>query len=341
MSKKTARWSAPGSLLIAGEYIVTETDGPGIALALNNRATLRSDKSDNLRLEGIGPLTAELWTPSSGDDGSLIFAVFDECRISYSAVENLSVKLSVDTNEFYDRMGGKLGYGSSAAAAVLFTRGLLNTENTRELSSTALKAHRRWQKGRGSGYDILTSAYGGAGFFLGGKNPEWTPLQWPSELKYWLIKGPEPVNSSIAVKKYKQWLREQKVEWNSIPVLSGIKSEMKTIQDALNQAAESDPSAILETINRMAEYGTQLGRAIDVPAIPILPEGFPKDSAPWYRTGAAAAKCLGAGDEITLLAALPDGLTRDENRNLAILARNGKAQELRIDPVGLIQEYRH
>lgn len=342
MNYETSFWSVPGSLLIAGEYIVTETKGPGLALSVDHRAALSVIGSENLVLEGSGPNTGQYWTPGSGDDGSLMYAVFDECRNSGLAAGNPTVSpsanLSVDTHRFYDSRGRKLGYGSSAAAAVLFTRGLLHTNDPVDLTTTALRAHRRWQKGRGSGYDVLSSIKGGAGIFHGGKVPEWTPLTWPSELKFWLIRGPAPVNSSDAVKKYRSWLNTQNSDWDSVPVLSGIRFEMQIIQNALNRGSLPDPSAILATINSLAEYGMQLGWEIDVPARPILPEAFSSIAAPWYRPGSAAAKCLGAGDEIVLLAALPDGLSRDEALALEMLIKEGTAQELKVDPVGLIQE---
>lgn len=338
MNYETSFWSVPGSLLIAGEYIVTETNGPGLALSVDHRATLGVTESENLVLEGSGPTTGQYWTPGSGDDGSLMYAVFDECRNSGLSAEYSSVNLSVDTHRFYNEGGRKLGFGSSAAAAVLFTRGLLHANDPVDLTTTALKAHRRWQKGRGSGYDILTSINGGAGIFLGGKVPEWTPLPWPSELKFWLIRGPAPVNSSDAVKKYRSWLNTQNSDWDSVPVLSGIRFEMQIIQNALNRESLPDPSAILATINSLAEYGMQLGREIGVPARPILPEAFSSNAAPWYRPGSVAAKCLGAGDEIVLLAALPDGLSRNEAWALEMLIEEGTAQELKVDPLGLIQE---
>lgn len=341
MNDGASKWSVPGSLLIAGEYIVTEIGGPGVAAAAGKRATLSVSSvsgSEKLQLERTGTTTAEIWSPvNSEEDESLMSAVYGECLSSGLLDGNLSVKLSVDTSRFYDGRGQKLGFGSSAAAAVLYTRGLLGTENIDTISSIALRAHRRWQQGRGSGYDILTSVHGGVGLFRGGKNPEWSPLKWPSELRYWLIRGPGPVNSSVAVKKYQQWLEKLNLDWDSVPVLSDIKSEMEFFQKALEEAFEPDPLMILETINRMAEYGSLLGRAIDVPAIPLMPEDFPKQSAPWYRPGSAAAKCLGAGDEIVLLAVLPDGLTSMEKDKLFELARKGNARELKIDPHGLIE----
>lgn len=149
------------------------------------------------------------------------------------------------------------------------------------------------------------------------------------------------MNSSVAVKKYQQWLNELRLEWNSVPLLSGIRNEMLFIQEVLSRSSKPDPSTILETINRMAEYGCQLGSAIDVPALPVLPDGFSKHSTPWYRPGSAAAKCLGAGDEIILLAAMPDGLAEREKRDLEALISEGNARALKVDPEGLISETSH
>ncbi len=397
------RWSAPGSLLIAGEYLVTEEGGSGLALAAGGRAQLRIE-SASLEMEGRRAGKAEYWTPSNNNNGSLASAVWIECSKNgnrpaedsrnewyhtpgqspgpgvaqatpcsatepqgmkpcfpcahsdqgsyrrreprndpdrmnkFTPLISLGNKLTVDTDIFYDGQGRKLGFGSSAAAALLYTRGLCASLDIEQVAGSALRAHRKWQGGRGSGYDILTSAYGGAGHFTGGIIPSWSPLQWPKGLNSWIIKGPGPVNSPQAVDRYRAWKQKLGIQWDRIPVIVDLLQSVLEAYQFLSSVTEPDPRDFLEILNRMAVRGSRLGNELGVPAIPVIPDGFSNNTKPWYRPGAGASKCLGAGDEIILLMTLPDGLSRTEEAVLRKLMLNGNAVLLRTETAGLKRE---
>ena len=330
-------WSAPGSLLIAGEYLVTEEGGSGLALAAGGRAQLRIE-SASLEMEGRRAVKAEYWTPSNNNDGSLASAVWIECSKNGNRPAEDSRKLTVDTDIFYDGQGRKLGFGSSAAAALLYTRGLCASLDIEQVAGSALRAHRKWQGGRGSGYDVLTSAYGGAGHFTGGIVPSWSPLQWPRGLNSWIIKGPGPVNSPQAVDRYRAWKQKLGIQWDRIPAIVDLLQSVLEAYQFLSSVSEPDPRDFLEILNQMAVRGSRLGNELGVPAIPVIPDGFSEKTKPWYRPGAGAAKCLGAGDEIILLMTLPDGLSRTEEAVLRKLKLNGSAVLLRTETAGLRRE---
>ena len=332
------RWSAPGSLLIAGEYLVTEEGGSGLALAAGGRARLRI-KSAPFKMEGRIAGRTEHWTLNDRGDESLASAVWCECsETGSSTVEDSRYKLTVDTGDFYDNHGRKLGYGSSAAAALLYTCGLCTSPDINEVTRSALRAHRSWQGGRGSGYDILSSAQGGAGHFTGGHIPTWSPLRWPERLNGWIIKGPGSVNSPQAIDRYRAWKQKIRIQWDRIPVIADLINCFQEVYQILSGCSEPDPGDFLEILHQMAVGGSRLGREIGVPAMPIIPGGFSVNTQAWYRPGAGASKCLGAGDEIILLMTLPDGLSRKEEAVLRKLKLAGIAVPLRAEKAGLMRE---
>jgi phosphomevalonate kinase len=339
MTGPASKWSAPGSLLISGEYLITEEGGTGLALAAGGRAELYIEESSQWQLSGRLPEESLFWKPSDGDDGTLMAAVFDDGLISTTTGSKQKFKLCVDTKIFFDTESRKLGYGSSAAAALLYSRGLNISADLPVVTWMALKAHRRWQGGHGSGYDIITSANGGAGCFTGGEEPAWTPLNWPEGLNCWVIKGPGPVNSSDAVKKYRQWRDDIPAHWKSIPIFSDILSASETLKSLLTDHSLPDPKILLERIHELAIYGNRLGEAIGVPAMPTVHGGFNGKTDPWHRPGSAVTKCLGAGDETIFLAAVSDGLTRSEISLINDLVDRGRARVLKVESDGLKPEY--
>jgi phosphomevalonate kinase len=338
MISRASKWSAPGSLLISGEYLITEEGGTGLALAAGGRAELYIEESSEWQLAGRLPGENLYWKPSDGDNSTLMAAVFDDDLISATTGSEQKYKLCVDTKIFFDTDGRKLGYGSSAAAALLYSRGLNMSADLQAVTGMALRAHRRWQGGGGSGYDVITSANGGTGYFVGGEEPAWTPLNWPEGLNCWVIKGPEPVNSSDAVKQYRQWRDDNPEHWKSIPLFLDLLTATETVKNLLSDSGLPDPKMLLDRIHELAVHGRRLGDAIGVPAMPILQGGFTGKTEPWHRPGSAVAKCLGAGDETVFLAAVSDGLTRKEKALINDLVDRGEASVLKIESDGLKPE---
>jgi phosphomevalonate kinase len=214
---------------------------------------------------------------------------------------------------------------------VLYTRGLFMGAPPLEIiSRCALEAHRQWQGGRGSGYDILTSVNGGAGIFTGGAEPLWTPLRWPDIYRMWIIQGRRSVKSPDAVKKYRLW--KDAAGEHSRTVLGEMKKNIAELARILQSGGKPDTRGFLEILHSLSLSGIGLGELIGVPARPVFPEGF---HLPLYRPGALAAKCLGAGDETILLAAVPDGLSRAELSFIGTLEEQGLAVALNPETDGL------
>jgi phosphomevalonate kinase len=332
------QWSAPGSLLAAGEYLITEEGGAGLAVASGGRARLEIEEHPVLAMEGYNSGNP---IPGSG----LTDAVLRSYLEYRGRTDPPPCRLKVDTGAFFHRSGRKLGYGSSAAAAVLYSCGLhlaaspaygRGRVNKSEVLRAALEGHRSWQGGRGSGYDILCSVHGGSGLFTGGAVPGWEPVSWPGDFESWVIRGPGSVGSAGAVGRYRKWKEELEEGRRPLPVLPEMSLGVKRLCSLLTSGA--DPAAFLEEVHELARLGASLGGLIGVPAMPKLPDAFGGGGPPWYRRGAGAAKCLGAGDETILLMALPDGLRPRERAALAELAVSGDAEPLRPEPRGLSRE---
>jgi phosphomevalonate kinase len=197
--------SAPGKLILVGEYAVLE-GAPAIVAAINVRAQAQVvaipgpesvffdalssrayyfviDSSVGLRWVGECPEA----------NGTILEAVIASCS-EHSAlfVDGPSFRISMNTDDFFTNGGGhwtKLGVGSSAAVLVAFVGALMAELNLaptpEELLTVCHAAHRRFQGGSGSGADIATALYGGVVVVRSEAAPEnisATACNWPSNL---------------------------------------------------------------------------------------------------------------------------------------------------------------
>jgi mevalonate kinase len=163
----TLTCSAPGKVLIAGEYAVLEGH-PALVASVDRRARATLTPGDELTVGGLGlgPLRAQQSAGSvllDGDDGrlGLLRAVLQVA--TERGVPLPRGHLAVDTSEFYEN-DEKLGLGSSAAVAAAVAGLLLGTAgdvDEEEVHELAAAAHERFSDGRGSGVDVAASSYGG------------------------------------------------------------------------------------------------------------------------------------------------------------------------------------
>ena len=159
MSELPRSFSAPGKLVLIGEYAVT--DGfPAVVAAVDRRATACVIDGTELRVRGDDPrwLTFDDdGAPALASSAPLLFAVLRE--VQRRGLPHVRAHIAVSTMAF--RVGAqKLGLGSSAAAAVAFTAALCQGSSLDVIYHVARTAHRIFQGG-GSGIDIAASTYGG------------------------------------------------------------------------------------------------------------------------------------------------------------------------------------
>jgi len=192
--------SAPGKLVLVGEYAVLE-GAPAISAAVNIFATATlqpaAKATSELHIANCGsryefsvmPSGALEWHADPGDLGALLDAALKELTargIYRGALPPVSLELC--SRSFYsDENSGvtqKIGIGSSAAMIVALTSALQSYLGVKPTFEVCLDAHRRFQHGKGSGIDVATSWFGGVIFMQSkdGDVPAIEQLAWPGGL---------------------------------------------------------------------------------------------------------------------------------------------------------------
>ncbi len=333
-----------------GEYAVTIPGEPGIGVAAPPRATasytpggagglsvvFRFGKVEQrMGWHPLEPLpvassNAQLGNPAgtdSGTTGDPLASVDSAIRASgmNHPTETVGGELVVDTRSFYAGER-KLGLGSSAASVLLLTasayilggvvdgRETPGPEERKRIAAAAVQAHRVFQGGRGSGYDVLVSAYGGWIQLLGGPVPQATPLtlpvasvppaqqvsagpQRPSAPKnraafpVWaLFSGPAAVRTGSAIDAFRRFAEADPVAYSEYLAANRRLCSAFTVGDA---------DARLAALREAAELGRKLGSAIGVPADPGPEPGPATESVGGVR------KALGAGNELIAWFGMP------------------------------------
>lgn len=325
--------SCPGSLLLAGEYLVTEEGGRGMAVAVppRARAAVSSLPDGPAVVESMYAGHTERWSADAPENGRLPRAVYR--HLTEAGMNSTEVHLAVDTGMFYGSDGRKSGFGSSAAGALLLTAGLRSRSPDREIdiAQAAIDAHREFQGGRGSGYDVMCSSRGGFGLFTGGLHPKWRPLTWPRDVEAWIVSGPAPVSSPDAVSRYEIWKRQHPDD--HLKFVDDAESAIAAYVDGVGNEGPRFITALAE----LGRLGRFLGQEIGIPAIPKLPgqlarlaESRPRDHL--------SVKCLGAGGELILVAAARGSLEAAERDLLTQAVEEGLARHLVVDTAGLTED---
>ena len=276
--------SAPGNLLVAGEYAVLEEGGLGLAVAIEPLVTLWARAAGELLVTGVLGDGSTVWTPHARGQGGLI----DTVVAAVCGDRDLpALEIRVDSSLFF--RGAKLGYGSSAAVCAALTAALLwGTTGDRPTAEVvlprALEGHRAFQGG-GSGYDVAASVHGGTGLFRGGRQPVWEPLSvsWLADAR--VFRGTNPVRTPGATARYRAWREREPAQARAFLARSNA------LVEALSRARS--PEAARETLEECARAGVELGERIGVSAVLRPPPAVTPDGWLW--------KALGAGNEVGLL----------------------------------------
>lgn len=187
--------SAPGKLVLCGEYAVLE-GAPAICMAVNRRARVTVALSGDEHHIVTAPGLTHEYGRFQLRDGELEwleagekFRLFDAVWRTAEAQPDAGRSFELDTREFLDSDGGsKLGIGSSAALAVALSAALCELAGSgADTASIAFAAHREFQDGRGSGVDIACSVAGGLIEYRQGDAVRSRRLSWPSGLAHALI----------------------------------------------------------------------------------------------------------------------------------------------------------
>ena len=182
--------SAPGKVVLYGEYAVLD-GAPAICMAIDRRARARVSDSDTdfhrVLAPGFTEVEGRFRVDAGGIDwlqGERTFSLVDAVlrAVGFSSSDPLLIEL--DTSAFLDPVSGrKLGVGSSAALTVALLSALAASAN---VLADAIDAHRRLQRGAGSGLDVATAIHGGLIEFCMHKR-RISALDWPRGLNYRLV----------------------------------------------------------------------------------------------------------------------------------------------------------
>ena len=289
--------SVPGNLLLAGEYLVLDEGGQGLAVAVEPRLNAKASASPD-GVWSIRAIMGEkrlLWQADGNTDLPLAGAMISSCATALEVRGKPMpppLAIEVDSSAFFAPGGRKAGFGSSAAAAVAIamligrTAGLEAGELIDFTADAALAGHRASQGGRGSGYDVFASLHGGCGIFTGGLRPGWHVLGRLPTIEAVLVPGPAAVRSSEAVEAFRLWLTGHAAEARS------ILDEMQAGVVAMAAATVSgDAGSFCQALDQAGAAGRRLGTAIGFSASIDAPPG----------SGSARVKALGAGNELGLL----------------------------------------
>ena len=288
--------SVPGSLLMAGEYVILLEGGLGIAIAPDRRvyatATVnpRGIFTVNSRFGG----SRSVWEDDGEDDDAgrksgLIAATASWLKQYYSLKRLPPLSIDIDSDALFGPDGQKLGLGSSAAVVCLLmsvvsaaVEGELPEPET--LFLRAVATHRAAQGGRGSGYDVAASLFGGIGQFSGGKVPRWDPIAAPEIGAVELKSGERPVSSSSAVDRY----FEARIK--APELFEKFEDKNNRLVKAFAESAGF--SAQMELLAKTKELGIEIGRHIGINA--------DLSANPWWRKRGLSGfwKAAGAGDEL-------------------------------------------
>lgn len=275
--------SLPANLLLCGEYLILLQGGLGAAAALDIRLQAESgvSRTGEFRLVGLFAKERAEWREKEARPG-LIPSILTSIKGRFGLSSLPPIEITLDSRAFYDKTGRKLGYGSSAAAVCALVA-LLTAEisgsipDREELLRIAIGSYREAQNGRGSGYDIACSLFGGIGIFRGGSHPTWRSLELPW-LTHLLLKNfGEAVSSRQAVEAFEELLARDQRKTEEF-----FKRNNRIIA-ALGEAPDRETG--LELLRRAKELGVEIGRALGVTA--EIPEG---EGRFW--------KASGAGDEL-------------------------------------------
>lgn len=300
------RISAPGKVVIAGEYAVLEGH-VAIVAAVDARAAIQWSRA----LDG-----SHVTPDGSPQNSTLPPEVVLARRVaeaSLGVIEGLALALDTDALRRGDR---KYGLGSSAAGAaaavgaVMAAHGLDPSTRRETLLHLAHEGHRSVAP-QGSGVDVAAASLGGFLRFrrgevrsaeLGADIAEASPIAWPSTLVPALVWTGTPARTSELVAKVSA-LRARDPGAHRAAI-DAIAAQAARFAAAL---ASSDAADAIEALDAHGEAMASLGRAADAP---IVTESLAAAAALAREVG-GAAKPSGAGGGDIAIALLPDVAARD------------------------------
>lgn len=253
--------SAPGKVLIAGEYAVLE-GADAIVAAVQRRAY--AFLSDDTAIRGV--------------QSSLPLEASQSKAAAERIVGEVPLRLSVDVSELRYQ-GKKLGLGSSSAAAAAAAAAVfayhghdLGEREVRERVMEAALAGHRTIIPLGSGVDVAAASLGGLiRFRQEGKSFQTFPLTWPQSLHLRVVWTGEEANTGELIKQVRDLARRDP---------SGYDKLMKNLSDiscnCLDALIKAEVSRVIRALTDYALGMDALGRAAGARSSPTHCEPSPR-----------------------------------------------------------------
>jgi phosphomevalonate kinase len=261
--------SAPGKLVIAGDYAVLE-GAPAVVMAINRRAHVIVDDGSeegflidapDLGVKARGRLCGQKvqWS----DEAAAAALDLVTCVLAYFAAHDAlppRFAARLDTHAFFSPYGrkDKLGLGSSAALAVALAGAIGAVDGHEAPDLAAMMAmHRDLQNGRGSGLDIASALLGGVLVYRLHQGRARTQQQsWPRALALCCVWSGRPASTGSALAQLAQWRQQQAGAYRAL--MDELTNASSAVAAAL---AGDDAEAMLEALAAYAHGLDRLGGA--------------------------------------------------------------------------------
>lgn len=343
------RASAPGKLVLLGEYSVLE-GAPALVMAVDRRATVElvpvQSENGSVSAPEIWPDTesfavdadgSPLWLnhdPRLTGAMSLVSCVMRAFGASGRS-QSTSFHLTIRSDSFFQQSNDsrtKLGLGSSAAvtaalSSVLVARaGRFDMLSTRQSwISELVSVHRMFQHGRGSGLDIAAAIYGGLIRYQLRTSPRVTRLEWPPGLfRLWVWSG-RSASTADYLANLEVWKKDRPEAYRRhMCCLAEI------AEHGVQAACRSDAGALLQSISEGALALQAFG---DASRIPIFSPRHQKIGTLVKKAGGIYKPCGAGGGDFGLAVTQEAAIAV---RIKAVLQSEGYAVlEFGIDEAGL------
>lgn len=320
--------SAPGKVLVCGEYAVLE-GAPAVAMAVDRRATVHVGPADGdkntLCAPGYAPGKFRFrYSQEHGFcwDRQHSHALFECVWRHFQPDLEKAVSVTLDTRALCDpETGLKYGLGSSAALTTALVAALAAVSGREpEIEPVAFALHREFQGGTGSGVDIAASCRGGViSFDMAGER---TALSWPDGVVYTIFWSGQPADTRHRLHR-----------------LAGAKCSpgMRALVQASKAAAASFRDGD-QVVHAIREYATVLRQFSDESGLGIY-DGGHRAIADIAGDFAVAYKPSGAGGGDVGIAIAEDPQTLSQFVMRAADA-GFRRLDIRIDTNGVRQEAR-
>lgn len=274
--------SAPGKLMIAGEYAVLD-GAEAIVAAVGRRA--------------IASLVTRPSGEPSNNSSTLPMEALATRMIAESRVGAQKGVIEIDTSQLRSNKDGtvqKLGLGSSAAAAAAVAgaiyasagRDVSDPAVRKELLEVALDGHRSIAPD-GSGADVAASVLGGfVRFRRLGKSVETHALTWPTPIPLVVVWTGHAVRTSDMLTAVGALAKRDPAQHRACMAGLGRESEQ-----LVSSVISGDVSGVIDGLD---SYGAAMGALGEAAGIAILDETT-KDIRMLARSCGGAAKPSGAG----------------------------------------------